>query len=193
MTLFNSDIYNTFNSESENREQYLNEFLNNMNGLIEKFGEENVLFSFYSTDKIEDVLKYSKELLIAMKNDNTNFKMSTQYGDKQKYENDKIIDIDNSVQTKVDQMVKQIQIHKSNGVIIDRVIYADDSVINQQIFKYLINRKEKDIEFISLVPNCDIKSNDEDYFTSEKSGIKGLNECLSKYIYSLNNKKDKAL
>lgn len=119
--------------------------------------------------------------------------MSSHYGEKQKYENNNIMDLDDKVKNKIDQMVDQISIYESKGINIDRVIYADDSIINQRIFRYYLSIKKTNIEFISLIPGCKFKSNYKDFFTSPKIGLEGLNECINQYIESLANKKDKGI
>lgn len=53
MTIFNSDILNTFTSDEKIRKQCLEEFVFNTKALTKELDLPNLLFSFYSTDNIE--------------------------------------------------------------------------------------------------------------------------------------------
>lgn len=183
MTIFNCDIVDTFTGDDKGRKEQLEEFANSSKILTHELGQDNMLFSFYSTDKIEEVLKYKNELNEVK--DINHLDMKYHYRDKQKSDNNNIINLDASLKSKIDQMSNQIDEYKKDGIDVNRVIYADDSEINQMIFKCYLKNKNKDIEVISLIPGCNKEYNDEKTFTSTKKGLDGLNDCINQYINCL--------
>lgn len=183
MTIFNCNIVNTFTSNDDIRKEHLEEFADNSKNLTHALGLNTILFSFYSTDKIDEVIRYKDEL--GSVKDITHLNMKYHYGDTQKWDNNTIIDLNKELKNKTDQMLNQIDEYEKNGINVDRVIYADDSEINQTIFKCCLKNMNKDIDFISLIPGSNMEGNNLDTFTSPKKGLDGLNECINQYINCL--------
>lgn len=192
MTIFNSDIMDTFTCSNNNiRNELLEKFIKNIEDISYELNLSNILFSFYSTDDIDEILTYKNELKNIIEKFNSNLTIDNVYGEKQKLANGKLVNLNTNLNNKIDQMMNQVKIYENNNINIDRIIYADDSLINQRIFRYLLAEIRPDIEFISLVPSCQLDVNDDNYFISSNNGLIGLNECMKDYLQSI--KKDKGL
>src|SRR5574344_1346766 len=191
MVIFDCDIVNTFTGTNDNslRKKELKEFANNLNGIMQYFKSENMIFSFFSSESIGGVLKSVEEIAPYINSENIQF--ASQYGNCEKYKEGKIILLPESLHNKVNQIVEQIIDYKKSNIHIEKIIYADDTEMNQLIAQYIIKKMFPEIEVVSLIPGSFIEK---DYsFSCKLNGLCGLNECLQKYIYSLNSKKNKAL
>src|SRR5574344_156142 len=185
MTIFNSDIMDTFTCSNNNiRNELLEKFIKNIEDISYELNLSNILFSFYSTDDIDEILTYKNELKNIIEKYNSNLTIDNVYGEKQKLANGKLVNLNTNLNNKIDQMMNQVKIYENNNINIDRIIYADDSLINQRIFRYLLAEIRPDIEFISLVPSCQLDVNDDNYFISSNNGLIGLNECMKDYLHS---------
>lgn|SRR5574344_2697070 len=183
MIIFDCDIIDTFtgNVDKKERIEELKEFASNLNRLVSYFDDKKISFSFFSTDTIGNVLKRVEELAPFLDNKKINF--ASQYSDCEKYENGIIATLPIDLHNKVNQIINEIISLKRKNITIEKMIYAEDSEINQQIIRYIINKIYPEIELISLIPGCHT-----DYintYRSENKGMSGLNECMQNYIYDL--------
>ena len=188
MTVFNCDIVGTFdgNSESDERNRDIINFVDLLVKIMHLLDIEDLPFRFYSSEAMDGVLKKAQELAPFL--DGTSIRLTSQYSQDQSYKNGIVINLPLCEQNKVSQIANKIDKNFENNNV-ERVIYADDSYINQLMTKKIIAAKHPNIEFVSLIPSQDKPILENNTYSSPLRGLKGLNQCLNEYALSLTQEK----
>ncbi len=157
MNLFLCDIEGTYKG-IENREEVLKRFINNLNK-INEIDDSKMIFSFISDDNYSEVNECFDEIKKYLTD---NIKLGFQYSSDYIFNNNNIIK--SNYRSKIEKCFDA-----SNIDNINKIFYADDSVMNQIIVVESLKIKHPNVEIIGLNPS---------------RGLNDLNIEIEKYLKS---------
>lgn len=192
-SIFYCDIEKTFRVDRDNallsrkeRGLQLQDFVNSLDILCEAEGEEEFLFSFVSSNRIDDVINCIKEISPYI-NNSKHIKFSTSFA-----ENKKIIGEDPSTikdcrTTKFSQIVNNLRhiqddvYYEIENAKIDKIFFADDALINHMLVKNILPKYSKEIEIVELQIGNDIDNKSTNEFGVASYGLNAVTESILKY------------
>ncbi|HPF83555.1 MAG TPA: hypothetical protein PLV83_05300 [Bacilli bacterium] len=183
MNVFICDIIGTYleNYDTKNSKEDLIEFVNHLQRLIEIEEMNELIFSFESSNALNEVKSCMIELSKYI--EGTNIKMGMQFG------SDKYLDIDGKEHLvpsigKITQTTLLLSNKKVN-----KIYFADDNLLNQKMTENFLsgvnnindNKSNYSISYNELVQFVPGLQNDD----KKTKGLKTLNEILDNYINKL--------
>ena len=177
MNIFFCDLRGTYDGDIENRAKAIDRFVNNLRNICRILNIEEMLFDFITTDNMQTLITYIKEFEPYV--ENTQIKLDNQFSSDKKYYQGAIVENEHD-----NKLAKIYHITKNKGV--KRIFYADDTISQQKMIRGVLEKKEPNIEVISIIPNNRLEF--ENAYVSNKYGIDGLNEAVETYIDTLENR-----
>lgn len=177
MNVFFCDIVGTFNGYEENINLRKEKIKILVDKLIELSDNQILYFNFISGDNYLFVKRYIDEIQEYIKD--TNIILDTNYCYNQIYKNNTLYN--NPYLCKWEQIYSYVE----NNPNINRIYYAEDSIINLQMTEELLSEEYKNIELIQFIPGSEI--NEYNIVGSKEKGIDSLINILTKYINNLKN------
>ena len=175
MNVFFCDIVGTFNGYEENIKLRKEKIKILVDKLIELSDNQILYFNFISGDNYLFVKRYIDEIQEYIKD--TNIILDTNYCYNQIYKNNTLYN--NPYLCKWEQIYSYVEDNPN----INRIYFAEDSIINLQMTEELLNEEHKNIELIQFIPGLEI--NEYNIVGSKEKGIDSLINILTKYINNL--------